>query len=201
MIVGDPVVGVQKANSSVAFRCGQQGAQPARRAAEIVVRDVEPQVPDRFAIDPLLGKTVSDNNMVDRNRLTPDTAKAPFQLVPCFPEVGCNDGVSAGRRSASSGHLLVMKRRKPRIIDARGLPGALMVARQSWRIDLVNGEVRVLSNSCVLIFRDLAVGEQGQAEVETFSIVANPVGKNRQFVPHAVLIDPGFDEGPLLRRA
>src|SRR3984957_10339933 len=73
MIVGDPVVGVQKANSSVAFGGGQQSAQPARRAAEIVVRDVEPQMPDRFAIDPLLGKTVSDNNMVDRNRLTPDT--------------------------------------------------------------------------------------------------------------------------------
>src|ERR1700733_12472252 len=97
MIVGDPVVGVQKANSSVAFGGGQQSAQPARRAAEIVVGDVEPHMPDRFAIDPLLGKTVSDNNMVDRNRLTPDTAKAPFQLVPCFPEVGCNDGVSAGR--------------------------------------------------------------------------------------------------------
>jgi hypothetical protein len=105
-------------------------AQPARRAAEIVVTDVEPQVPDRFAIDPLLGKTVSDNDMVDRNRLTPDAAKAPFERIPCFPEVGCNDGVSVGRRSASSGHLLVMKRRKPRIIDGRGLPGALMVARQ-----------------------------------------------------------------------
>src|ERR1700722_15551495 len=112
MIVGDPVVGVQKANSSVAFRCGQQSAQPARRAAEIVVRDVEPQVPDRFAIDPLLGKTASDKDRVDPNRLTPDTAKAPFQLVPCFPEVGCNDGVSAGRRNASGGPPLLVERRK-----------------------------------------------------------------------------------------
>src|ERR1700722_5405195 len=117
MIVGDPVVGVQKANSSVAFRCGQQSAQPARRAAEIVVRDVEPQVPDRFAIDPLLGKTVSDNDMVDRNRLTPDTAKAPFQLFSCFPEVGCNDGVSAPRSSPSGGPLLFFKRGAPRGVD------------------------------------------------------------------------------------
>src|ERR1700680_2250145 len=184
MIVGYPVVGVQKANSSVAFGCGQQGAQPAWRAAKIVVRHVEPQVPDRFAIDPLLGKAVSDNDMVDRDRLTPDAAKAPFQLFPCFPEVGCNDGVSAGRCSASSGHLLMMKGGKPGVVDGRGLSGGLMVARRRWRIDLVDGEVRVLSNSRELIFRDLTVGEQGQAEVETFSIVANPIGKNRQFVPH-----------------
>src|ERR1700721_3335847 len=93
----------------------------------------------KFAIDPLLGKTVSDNDMGDRNRLTPDTAKAPFQLVPCFPEVGCNDGVSAGRRSASSGHLLVMKRRKARIIDGRGLPRAVLVSRPRPRVDFCNG--------------------------------------------------------------
>jgi hypothetical protein len=62
--------------------------------------------------------------------LTPDTAKAPFELVPRFPEVGRHDGVSDGGRLAPSGHLLLMKRRKPRIIDGGRLPGALIVARK-----------------------------------------------------------------------
>jgi hypothetical protein len=80
----DPIVGIDHRDGEIALGSGQNASDPTGRVAIVAMRPVEPQMPHAGRIDPILRKSVRDQQMVGAYGLPPHAVDAPLQERSIF---------------------------------------------------------------------------------------------------------------------
>src|SRR5262245_45405656 len=94
MVGLEPVVRVEKSDALAIAGNRQERPDGARGIAVVRVIAVEPDVPDAFAVDPILRKTVRNEDMFRRHGLLANALDAALQQPFLFLEVRRNDRVA-----------------------------------------------------------------------------------------------------------